>query len=51
MAMAGLLLSTEAPDSEGAMGGLVSQVEARLGRLVRQALDAMQLCSSDPLCA
>lgn len=50
--MAGLLLYTAAPDSEGTLGGLVSQGEpARLGRLIRQALEAMQLCSSDPLCA
>lgn len=49
--MAGLLLYTAAPDSEGTLGGLVSQGEpARLGALVRQALDSMQLCTSDPLC-
>lgn len=51
-AMAGLLLYTAAPDSEGTLGGLVAQGEpGRLGRLIRQALEAMQLCSSDPLCA
>lgn len=51
LSMAGLLLYTAAPDSEGTLGGLVSQGEPeRLGRLVRRALDAMQLCSSDPLC-
>jgi hypothetical protein len=49
--MAGLLLYTAAPDSEGTLGGLVSQGEpGRLGRLIRQALESMQLCSSDPLC-
>ncbi len=49
--MAGLLLYTAAPDSEGTLGGLVSQGEpARLGALVHQALDSMQLCTSDPLC-
>lgn len=52
MPMAGLLLYTAAPDSEGTLGGLVSQGEPeRLGRLVQQALEAMQLCTSDPLCA
>ena len=52
MPMAGLLLYTAAPDSEGTLGGLVSQGEPeRLGRLVGQALEAMQLCTSDPLCA
>lgn len=50
--MAGLLLYTAAPDSEGTLGGLVSQGEPqRLGRHVRKALEAMELCSSDPLCA
>lgn len=50
--MAGLLLYTAAPDSEGTLGGLVSQGEpGRLGRLIRQALESMQLCSSDPLCS
>jgi hypothetical protein len=50
--MAGLLLYTAAPDSEGTLGGLVSQGEPqRLGRLIRHALEAMQLCTSDPLCA
>ncbi len=49
--MAGLLLYTAAPDSEGTLGGLVSQGDpARLGALVRQALESMQLCTSDPLC-
>ncbi len=52
MPMAGLLLYTAAPDSEGTLGGLVSQGEPhRLGRLIRLALESMQLCSSDPLCA
>ena len=47
--MAGLLLYTAAPDSEGTLGGLVSQGEpSRLGRLIRLALDSMELCSSDP---
>lgn len=50
--MSGLLLYTAAPDSEGTLGGLVSQGEpTRLGRLIRHALESMQLCSSDPLCA
>lgn len=52
MPMAGLLIYTAAPDSEGTLGGLVSQGEPeRLGRLVKRALEAMELCSSDPLCA
>ncbi|WP_067453777.1 DUF1998 domain-containing protein [Actinomadura macra] len=50
--MAGILLYTAAPDSEGTFGGLVSLGRRdRLGDLIGQALDAARLCSSDPLCA
>ena len=50
--MAGVLLYTAAPDSEGTLGGLVSLGHHdRLGTLIEQALDAARLCSSDPLCA
>jgi len=50
--MAGLLLYTAAPDSEGTLGGLVSLGEPdQFGPLLRQALERAQLCSSDPLCA
>jgi hypothetical protein len=50
--MAGVLLYTAAPDSEGTLGGLVRMGErARLTRLIRRALDDARLCSSDPLCA
>ena len=51
-AMAGILLYTAAPDSEGTLGGLV-----RLGRstdfrqLLANALARTRLCSSDPFCA
>jgi hypothetical protein len=50
--MAGLLIYTSAPDSEGTLGGLVSlgQPEA-LGRHISQALESAHLCASDPLCA
>jgi len=51
-AMAGVLLYTAAPDSEGTLGGLVSLGEPdQLGPLLRHALERAQLCSSDPLCA
>lgn len=51
-AMAGLLIYTAAPDSEGTLGGLVSLGgPARFGNHVRQALERMRLCASDPLCA
>jgi hypothetical protein len=50
--MAGVLLYTAAPDSEGTLGGLVRLGEpTTLGRLLDQALEAMRLCTSDPLCA
>ncbi|MGH3937291.1 MAG: DrmB family protein, partial [Pseudonocardiaceae bacterium] len=50
--MAGVLLYTAAPDSEGTLGGLVSLGRAdRLGLLIDRALEAARLCSSDPLCA
>lgn len=50
--MAGVLLYTAAPDSEGTLGGLVSLGEPeQLGPIMRQALERAQLCSSDPLCA
>ncbi|WP_376796424.1 DrmB family protein [Thermogemmatispora sp.] len=50
--MAGILLYTAAPDSEGTLGGLVSLGEPQqLGRHLRAALEQMQVCTSDPLCA
>src|SRR5579884_333775 len=50
--MAGVLLYTAAPDSEGTLGGLVSLGEPlTLQRHVVQALEQAGLCASDPLCA
>lgn len=50
--MAGVLLYTAAPDSEGTLGGLVALGEpAQLARHVRGALVDAALCASDPLCA
>jgi hypothetical protein len=50
--MAGVLIYTAAADSEGTLGGLVSLGEqSTLERHLDQALDAMRLCASDPLCA
>ncbi|QWF69692.1 DUF1998 domain-containing protein [Methylomonas paludis] len=50
--MAGILLYTAAPDSEGTLGGLVEMGEPlTMGRHVQQALESMRLCASDPLCA
>ena len=50
--MAGVLIYTAAPDSEGTLGGLVQLGEPEeLGRHIRCALEALTLCASDPLCA
>lgn len=50
--MAGVLLYTAAPDSEGTLGGLVSLGEtAVLASHLDAALEQVQLCASDPLCA
>ncbi len=51
-AMAGLLLYTAAPDSEGTLGGLVRLGEPQqFGRLLGACLHEAEMCSSDPLCA
>jgi hypothetical protein len=50
--MAGILLYTAAPDSEGTLGGLVELGDPlTLGRHLQQAMESMRLCASDPLCA
>ena len=50
--MAGILLYTAAPDSEGTLGGLVEMGDPlTLGRHLEQALESMRLCASDPLCS
>ena len=58
--MAGILIYTSAPDSDGSLGGLVRQ--ARLtrnpdgtqrdsfGRLLNDVVELARICSSDPLC-
>ena len=50
--MAGILIYTAAPDSEGTLGGLVTLGEtANLEQHLDQALEGLEICSSDPLCA
>jgi hypothetical protein len=50
--MAGVLIYTSAPDSEGTLGGLSALGEPdKLGRHIRRALDKIGLCASDPLCS
>jgi hypothetical protein len=50
--VAGVLVYTAAPDSDGTLGGLaqLGQPE-RLGDLIGQALARARICASDPLCA
>ena len=50
--VAGVLLYTAAPDSDGTLGGLVELGKPdNLGRLIKQALERASICASDPLCA
>lgn len=50
--MAGVLLYTAAPDSEGTLGGLVSLGHTNvLGAHLDAALEQVRLCASDPLCS
>lgn len=50
--MAGILLYTAAPDSEGTLGGLVELGDPlTFGRHLHQGLESLRLCASDPLCA
>ncbi len=51
-AMAGILIYTASPDSEGSLGGLVEMSHAeRLGPMLKRALNSSKLCANDPLCA
>jgi hypothetical protein len=50
--MAGVLIYTAAPDSEGTLGGLCALGRPdRLGHHLDEALEMVRLCASDPLCA
>ena len=50
--MAGILIYTAAPDSEGTLGGLVSLGKAAiLEQHLDQALESLEICSADPLWA
>lgn len=49
--MAGLLIYTATPDSDGTLGGLERQGKAgRLEGILQRAIEAIEWCSSDPLC-
>jgi hypothetical protein len=50
--LAGILVYTAAPDSDGTLGGLAQLGQPdRLGELIAQALRRARICASDPLCA
>ena len=50
--MAGFLLYTASPDSEGTLGGLVALAEpSRLTAVLAEAVARAKLCSTDPMCA
>lgn len=58
--MAGLLIYTSTPDSDGSLGGLVRQTKLaknpdgserdNFARLLTEVIELAQICSSDPLC-
>jgi len=49
---AGILIYTAAADSDGTLGGLVNLGKPEnLGRLLSQAINRAEICSSDPLCS
>ena len=51
-AMAGILIYTASPDSEGSLGGLVEMSRPEhLGPMLERALENSKLCANDPLCA
>ncbi len=50
--MAGVLIYVAVPDTEGSLGGLMSQAEPRrFLRLLSAAVEAASWCSLDPVCA
>ncbi len=49
---AGFLVYTASSDADGSLGGLVAQaVDRNIGRIIDGAHQALQVCSSDPICA
>lgn len=50
--MAGFLIYTATPDSEGTLGGLVELARPEdLGPMLERALETAQLCANDPFCS
>lgn len=49
--MAGLLIYTATPDSDGTLGGLERQGKVgRIEGVLKRSIEAIEWCSSDPLC-
>jgi hypothetical protein len=49
--MSGILIYTTTPDSEGSLGGLVNEGrKSRFENTMKNMLEAISWCSSDPLC-
>jgi hypothetical protein len=50
--MAGLLIYTSTPDSDGSLGGLVKQTKPpeKFEEILTSSFELAQICSSDPLC-
>lgn len=49
--MAGVMIYTATPDSDGTLGGLQRRADAALlGATIMEAIRAQEWCSSDPLC-
>jgi hypothetical protein len=50
--MCGVLIYTATSDSAGSLGGIIAQGQtARIGKLVREAIQRYEWCSADPVCA
>lgn len=50
--MAGILIFTSSPSSDGSLGGLVEQGKPEsMEQIIRRAISRSTLCSSDPLCS
>ncbi len=50
--MAGILIYTASPDSDGSLGGLVSLATPdRIGDLIRRAVRDAEWCGNDPVCS
>ena len=49
--MAGILIFTSSPSSDGTLGGLVEQGGSNFDQILQRAVERSRYCSSDPLCS